>query len=238
MSVLLGNGDGTFQPAGQPSPSAAGPFAVAVADFNGDGRPDLVTANYDQRHRERAAGQRRRHLPAPANLRRRQQSRLRGGGGRQRRRPARPRHRPTSATARSACCWATATAPSSRPALRRRQQAHLRGGGGRQRRRPTQTWSSAKQARRRCLSVLLGNGDGSFLVAPFPRRWAPAPHALAVADVNGDGRPDLVTANAGDATVRVLLGYGDTSTSAVPPRSRARRRRWRWPTSTATALST
>jgi FG-GAP-like repeat/FG-GAP repeat len=46
VSVLLGNGDGTFQnplnyPAGQYDSS------VVVADFNGDGFPDLAVANYN-----------------------------------------------------------------------------------------------------------------------------------------------------------------------------------------------
>ena len=46
VTVLLGNGDGTF--ATQSSPATGnGPYSVAVADFNGDGIPDLVTANYD-----------------------------------------------------------------------------------------------------------------------------------------------------------------------------------------------
>src|SRR5262249_2589019 len=45
VSVLLGNGDGTFQP---PRTFAAGtgPDAVAVADVNGDGRPDLVVTDF------------------------------------------------------------------------------------------------------------------------------------------------------------------------------------------------
>jgi hypothetical protein len=44
VSILLGSGDGTFQPA---LTVAAGknPFAIAVGDFNGDGRLDLVVAN-------------------------------------------------------------------------------------------------------------------------------------------------------------------------------------------------
>ncbi|WP_193789081.1 FG-GAP repeat domain-containing protein, partial [Zavarzinella formosa] len=47
VSVLLGNGDGTFAPApGSPSAVGAGPFSVAVGDVNGDGKPDLVTANF------------------------------------------------------------------------------------------------------------------------------------------------------------------------------------------------
>ena len=44
MSVLLGNGNGTFQ-AKQPFDTGSGPASVAVADFNGDGKNDLVTAN-------------------------------------------------------------------------------------------------------------------------------------------------------------------------------------------------
>ncbi|MGH9427655.1 MAG: FG-GAP repeat domain-containing protein [Terriglobia bacterium] len=44
MSVLLGNGNGTFQPQ-QRFTTGAGPSSVAVADVNGDGRPDVVTAN-------------------------------------------------------------------------------------------------------------------------------------------------------------------------------------------------
>ena len=44
MSVLLNGGGGTFGPQ---SSYAAGthPSAVAVGDFNGDGKPDLAVAN-------------------------------------------------------------------------------------------------------------------------------------------------------------------------------------------------
>ena len=44
VSILLGNGDGTFQPA-QNLSAGKNPFSIAVADFNGDGRLDVVVAN-------------------------------------------------------------------------------------------------------------------------------------------------------------------------------------------------
>ncbi|HKH98943.1 MAG TPA: FG-GAP-like repeat-containing protein [Candidatus Sulfotelmatobacter sp.] len=49
VSVLLGNGDGTFKPAVNYATGSAGaqvgPVSVAVGDVNGDGKPDLVIVN-------------------------------------------------------------------------------------------------------------------------------------------------------------------------------------------------
>jgi len=46
ISVLLGNGDGTFQAAVNYSvPCCSDPFSIAVGDLNSDGRPDLVEAD-------------------------------------------------------------------------------------------------------------------------------------------------------------------------------------------------
>jgi len=44
VMILLGNGDGTFQP-GVGYAADAGADSIAVADFNGDGKLDLVTSN-------------------------------------------------------------------------------------------------------------------------------------------------------------------------------------------------
>ena len=45
VSVLLGNGDGTFQTQ-KTYAVGYGPYSVAVGDFNGDGKADLAVANY------------------------------------------------------------------------------------------------------------------------------------------------------------------------------------------------
>jgi hypothetical protein len=48
VSVLLGNGDGTFHAApNSPIPVGSGPDSLAVADFNGDGILDLAVANQE-----------------------------------------------------------------------------------------------------------------------------------------------------------------------------------------------
>src|SRR5208283_2085057 len=45
-TVLLGNGDGTFQPLHRyPLPVGGAPIGLVSADFNGDGVPDLAAAN-------------------------------------------------------------------------------------------------------------------------------------------------------------------------------------------------
>src|ERR1019366_1603694 len=62
------------------------------------------------------------------------------------------------------------------------------------------------------VGVLLGNGDGTFQPAVtyftyFSGCWNPT--AVAVADLNGDGKPDLVMGCGSIAAVGVMLGNGD-----------------------------
>ena len=62
------------------------------------------------------------------------------------------------------------------------------------------------------VSILLNNGHGGFQ----PERdhpvgssfLGPQPESIATGDFNGDGKPDLVVANAGDGTVSILLNTG------------------------------
>ncbi len=90
------------------------------------------------------------------------------------------------------------------------------------------------------VSVLLGNGDGTFQhqvtygVGEFPS-------SIVAGDFTGGGRLDLAVANLGDNTVSVLMGNGDGSFQAQAQRRTRRGRNqvpsWRR-TSTATAGST
>src|SRR5207249_1788264 len=58
------------------------------------------------------------------------------------------------------------------------------------------------------VSVLLGNGDGTFGVeSDYGRGYNSL--CVAIGDLNGDRKPDLVTASVYYSTVSVLLGNGD-----------------------------
>lgn len=58
------------------------------------------------------------------------------------------------------------------------------------------------------VSVLLGNGDGSFQ-SPVNTAVGNYPLGIALADLNHDGKLDIAVANQADSTVSVLFGNGD-----------------------------
>jgi hypothetical protein len=57
------------------------------------------------------------------------------------------------------------------------------------------------------VSILLGNGDGTF--QPSTITVPDAPWALAAGDFTGNGQTDLAVANRGDNSVTILVGHGD-----------------------------
>jgi hypothetical protein len=169
VTVLLGNGDGTFPAA--PNYSAGGhPFGVAVGDFNHDGIPDLAVTNsggFD--------------FTSPGTV-----SILLGNG---------------DGTFGAAVNYAAGNGPGN-VAL-----GDFNGDG----------ITDLVVANLGGVSVLLGNGNGTFQAAAnYPAGSAPS--FVAVGDFNGDGIADLAVANFGASTtttngggVSVLLGNGDGS---------------------------
>ncbi len=70
---------------------------------------------------------------------------------------------------------------------------------------------------KRChVSVLLGNGDGTFQ-KPIRFPVGLSPVQVVVADFNHDGKPDIATINGGDATISILL-------NTTPDGARVRKR--------------
>ena len=253
VSVLLGNGDGTFQ---APVSYAAGvsPVSVAVGDLNGDGKPDLAVANSGSDDVSVLLGNGDGTLPGRGRPTPPATAPVVGGGRRpQRRRQARPGRRQRRLGRRLGAARATATARfqaavnyaagtarrlgrGGRPQRRRqarpgRRQHRLRRrlGAARQRRRHASRpavnyrhaaipsrWRSATSTATASptwpspngfpndVSVLLGNGDGSFQAA-VNFAAGNSPVSVALDDVNGDEKPDLSTANGNSDDASVLL---------------------------------
>ena len=130
VGVLLGNGDGTFQPAVTYETGGAPNHSLEVADVNGDGKLDLIVSS----------------------------------------------------------CAASASTCGSADGV---------------------------------VSVLLGNGNGTFQPALTYDSGAPDGAHVVAADVNRDGKLDIIVTNYvgennGDGTAAVLLGNGDGTFQSRP----------------------
>jgi hypothetical protein len=164
VSVLLGNGDGTFQPAVE-FVVGSDPRSVAVGDFNGDGKLDIVVGNSGA-------------TSGISNL-----SVLLGNG---------------DGTLQPALTYdagfgITSVAVGDFNGDDKLDLAVVNFGSN--------------------VSILLGNGDGTFQSA-VNYVAGPVPLSVAVGDFNGDGKLDMAVANipsgnTGPTVVSVLLGNGD-----------------------------
>lgn len=71
------------------------------------------------------------------------------------------------------------------------------------------SWNPSFSPNINLVTVLLGNGDGTFQPGVDYSTVGAEPDSIVVADVNHDGKLDILTADAGSLTVSVLLGNGD-----------------------------
>jgi hypothetical protein len=159
VSILLGNGDGTFQAAVN-YPVGVAPLFVAVGDFNGDGKLDVVTANANSNN----------------------VSILLGNG---------------DGTFQDAVNYSVGLEPEwvAIGDFNRDGKLDLA---------VTNTNASGTGN----VSILLGNGDGTFQTAVNYTAGA-NPQSVAIGDFDMDGKLDLAVANATTSNVSILLGNGD-----------------------------
>ena len=160
VDVLLGNGDGTFQPPQMylAVPNGCCPLVIAVGDFNGDGAADLVvTSTFN--------------FGTVVVL-------LNNGNG------AFAAQQPSS----------TGIGPEALVVGDFNHDGFLD--------------VAVANLMSNSVSVLLGNGDGSFQ----PQQQynvGMVPDGITAGDFDGNGSLDLAVSNSGDKTVSVLLGKGD-----------------------------
>jgi hypothetical protein len=225
VGVLLGNGDGTFQPATTYDSGGFYAFSVAVADVNGDGKPDLVVTNFYSNtvgvllgngdgtfqpvvtYGTAGAGGSNPYSVAVAdvngdgkpdlvvvnyvmaNFLSKTVAVLLGNG---------------DGTFQPAVAYGSGGVIPVSVAI-----ADVNGDG-----KPdllvANFWASFQNLNG-TVGVLLGNGDGTFQppVAYASGGTGGSGGSVAVADVNGDGKLDLLVANEGNGSVGVLLGNGD-----------------------------
>jgi hypothetical protein len=166
VTVLLGNGDGTFTPTAASPATGPDPNSIAVGDFNRDGKLDLAVVNQGSNNVTILLG---------------------NGDG---------------------TFTPTAASPATGPDPNSIAVGDFNGDG-------KLDLAVVNQGSNN-VTILLGNGDGSFTPAPSSPAIAYYPWSIVVGDFNGDGRLDLAVANSANNNVTILLGNGDGSFTPTP----------------------
>jgi len=204
VSILLGKGDGTFQPAVSYT-TGNNPWALAAGDFNHDGKLDVVFTNGEVNRASVLLGNGDGTFPACTNnssvgeVEAVTVADFNGDGLQDLALVNRSANTVTilygglNGTFTGRRVYSVGLSPDAIAA------ADLIGNG--------RIDLVVTNAGDNSVSVLINNG-GSF--GPIHTYSAGSdPAAIAIADFNGDGKPDLAIANTNDNTVSILLNHGD-----------------------------
>jgi Bacterial Ig-like domain (group 3)/FG-GAP-like repeat len=178
VGVLLGNGDGTFQSARNYATGGFGSSSVEIGDFNGDSFADLVVANQCSTNDCKSGGS---------------VSVLLGNGNGT---LQAPKIYPSGAYTALSVTIADVNKDGKLDLVVANQ-------------------CQDRTCQNGAVSVLLGNGDGSFQAAQSYASTGYFTNSVTVGDFNGDGNPDVVLTNqcqdsaCQNGGVSVLLGNGD-----------------------------